>query len=209
MWVLGIEPGSSGRAAGALTPEPCLQLPPGDHFCFRCFVCSLQISSWFFVMRPQWLSRSSCLDLLSSLPLVYSILSYIFAHMCEYIYVCVHMDKGTSPRLSCVCLSSFLLLLLLLCLLLSYFLSFFLFNNLFIFILCTLVSWLNVCLCVCVRSPGTGVTGSRCWNLNPDPLKEPPVLLTAEPSLQPQDCGFIIIIIIIMIIGFSSLGFSV
>ena len=29
-----------------------------------------------------------------------------------------------------------------------------------------------------------------CWDLNSDPLKEQPVLLTAEPSLQPSDKRF-------------------
>ncbi|KAL6073969.1 hypothetical protein STEG23_020461, partial [Scotinomys teguina] len=42
-----------------------------------------------------------------------------------------------------------------------------------------------------VRSPGTGVTDSfklpyGCWALNLVPLEEKPVLLTAEPSLQPH-----------------------
>jgi hypothetical protein len=44
--------------------------------------------------------------------------------------------------------------------------------------------------CVGVRSAGTGITDScdllcGCWELNPGPLEEQPVLLTAEPSLQP------------------------
>ena len=39
------------------------------------------------------------------------------------------------------------------------------------------------------RSPGTGVTDScepprGCWELNPGPLEEQPVLLTDELSLQ-------------------------
>lgn len=42
-----------------------------------------------------------------------------------------------------------------------------------------------------VRYPGTGVTDScnrpwRCWGLNLVPLKEQPVILTTESSLQPQ-----------------------
>ena len=42
----------------------------------------------------------------------------------------------------------------------------------------------------CHRSPGTGIRDScelpcGCWELNPGPLEEQPVLLTAEPSLQP------------------------
>ena len=42
-----------------------------------------------------------------------------------------------------------------------------------------------------VGSPGTGVTGScelscRCWELNSGPLEDQSVLLTVEPSLQPQ-----------------------
>ena len=41
-----------------------------------------------------------------------------------------------------------------------------------------------------VSDPGTGVTSTcelpcGCWELNPGPLEEQPVLLTAEPSLQP------------------------
>ncbi|KAL6074356.1 hypothetical protein STEG23_012106, partial [Scotinomys teguina] len=45
------------------------------------------------------------------------------------------------------------------------------------------------------RSPGTGVTDScelPCgfWDLNPGPLEEQPVLLTAEPSLQPPETCF-------------------
>jgi hypothetical protein len=47
-----------------------------------------------------------------------------------------------------------------------------------------------MCLCEGVRFPSTGVTDScespcGCWELNPDPLEEQPLLLTAEPSLQP------------------------
>jgi hypothetical protein len=43
-----------------------------------------------------------------------------------------------------------------------------------------------------MRPPGTGVTDGcelpcGCWKLNPGPLEEQPVLLTAKPSLQPQD----------------------
>ena len=48
-----------------------------------------------------------------------------------------------------------------------------------------------VCLCEGVGCPGTGVTNRcelscRCWELNRGPLEEQPVLLTIEPSLQPQ-----------------------
>jgi hypothetical protein len=58
-----------------------------------------------------------------------------------------------------------------------------------IFILCTLVLWLHVCLCEGVRSPETGATETcelacGCWKLNPGPLEEQPVLLTPETSLQ-------------------------
>ena len=65
----------------------------------------------------------------------------------------------------------------------------------FIYILCTLVFYLHVYLDE-VRSPGTGVSNScelpcGCWELNPDTLEEPPVLLTAEPSLQPQSQVFL------------------
>ena len=47
----------------------------------------------------------------------------------------------------------------------------------------------NSYLCEGVRSPGTGVTDNcelPCgyWELNPGPLEEQAVLLTAEPSLQ-------------------------
>lgn len=43
-----------------------------------------------------------------------------------------------------------------------------------------------------VRCPGTGVTNScqlpwRFWDLNPCPLKEKPVILTAEPALRSPD----------------------
>ena len=46
-------------------------------------------------------------------------------------------------------------------------------------------------MCIGIRSPGTGVTDScelpyGCWELNPGPLEEQSVLLTAEPFLQPQ-----------------------
>ena len=42
-----------------------------------------------------------------------------------------------------------------------------------------------------VKCPATGVTDScelpyGCWELNSGPLEEQPVLLTTEPSLQPQ-----------------------
>jgi hypothetical protein len=61
----------------------------------------------------------------------------------------------------------------------------------FIFILCTLVFCLHVCLCEDVRSIGTRVTNNcellcGCWELNQDPLEEQPVFLTTEPSLQPK-----------------------
>jgi hypothetical protein len=51
-----------------------------------------------------------------------------------------------------------------------------------------------VCMYVCmyegVRTPGTEIIDSCvlpcvCWKLNLGPLEEQPVLLTAEPSLQP------------------------
>lgn len=46
-----------------------------------------------------------------------------------------------------------------------------------------------------VRSPGTGVTydcekSHGYWKLNPDPLPEQQVLLTAEPSLYPSLCPY-------------------
>ena len=65
-----------------------------------------------------------------------------------------------------------------------------------------------VCVCVCalfvltayriwkpeegVRVPETGVTDGyelpwECWELNPGPLQEQPVLFPAPPSLQPKE----------------------
>lgn len=57
--------------------------------------------------------------------------------------------------------------------------------------LCALVLCLHVYLCEDVRSPETGVIDicelpTGCWQLNPGPLGEQPVLLTAEPSLQSE-----------------------
>ena len=57
------------------------------------------------------------------------------------------------------------------------------------------MTWLHICPCEGVGSTGTGVTDScellcGCWELNPAPLKEQPVLLTAEPSLQPPKGSF-------------------
>jgi hypothetical protein len=45
-----------------------------------------------------------------------------------------------------------------------------------------------MCLCEGVRTPGIGIIDCyelpcRCWELNPDPLQEQPVLLTTDPSL--------------------------
>ena len=58
-----------------------------------------------------------------------------------------------------------------------------------LFIPLTLVFCLHVCLNEGVGSPRPKVIGScdlpyGCWELNPDPLEEQPVLLTAETSLQ-------------------------
>ena len=62
---------------------------------------------------------------------------------------------------------------------------------------------MHVCLCaMCVlvlveaSSLRTEVTDGcdppcGCWVLNPDPLEEQPVLLTAGPSLQPQATVFL------------------
>ena len=64
------------------------------------------------------------------------------------------------------------------------------FNDLFIFILCTLVFCLYAYLDEVVESPGTGVTESHsellcwCWKLDPSHLEELPWLLTAELSLH-------------------------
>ena len=60
-----------------------------------------------------------------------------------------------------------------------------------------LVSYLHTCVQYLqrpeegIRSLGTGVTGGcelpcGCWELNPGPLEEQPVLVTTEPSLQPN-----------------------
>jgi hypothetical protein len=62
-------------------------------------------------------------------------------------------------------------------------------------ILHALVFCLRVCLCKGVGSPGTGVIDGceqpyGYWDLNPGPLEEQPVLLTAEPSLQPCKHSF-------------------
>lgn len=53
--------------------------------------------------------------------------------------------------------------------------------------------WLHACLCECVESPETGVTDScerpsGCRELNPCPLEEQSVFVTAEPSLQTPAC---------------------
>jgi hypothetical protein len=66
----------------------------------------------------------------------------------------------------------------------------FLIYDLFVY-LYALVFCLDLCLCEGVRSPGTGIIDNcelpcGCWELNPGPLEEQPVLSTAEPSLQPQ-----------------------
>ena len=62
----------------------------------------------------------------------------------------------------------------------------------YLFNLCTLAFCLHVYLCEGFGSSGMGVTDScelpyGCWELNPGPLEEQPVLLTNEPSLQPQN----------------------
>lgn len=64
------------------------------------------------------------------------------------------------------------------------------FKNVMLIFLCVLACCLHICLCVGVGSPGTKVTSRcevpfGCWKLNPGPLEEQPVLLTAKPSLQP------------------------
>jgi len=76
--------------------------------------------------------------------------------------------------------------------------------------------YVNVCVCVCVcvcvhkcvcawcsskseegiGSLGNGGTDAyeascRCWESNPDPLEEQPVLLSSEPSLNP--CSFLLL----------------
>lgn len=52
-----------------------------------------------------------------------------------------------------------------------------------------MIFYLHVCLREGVRSPETGMTDSYelpcgCWELNPGPLEEQPVVLTTEPSLS-------------------------
>jgi hypothetical protein len=64
----------------------------------------------------------------------------------------------------------------------------------FNFILRKLVFYLHLCLCESVGTPGTGLIDSfelpcGCWELNTHLLEEQSVLLTADPSLQPQVCG--------------------
>ena len=59
------------------------------------------------------------------------------------------------------------------------------FNIFIVYLTLFYVHW-----CEGVRSPGTGFSDScelpcGCWELNPGPLEEQSVLLTAEPSLQP------------------------
>jgi hypothetical protein len=81
----------------------------------------------------------------------------------------------------------------------------------------TLVFCLLVCPCEGVRSPGTGIIDSYvltfgCWDLNLGPLEEQPVLLSAEPSLQPVFIYLFICyyyFILFYFIGFSRQGFSV
>ena len=66
----------------------------------------------------------------------------------------------------------------------------FIFNSFYFYFICALLSCLYACLCGSSRSPGTGVIDScevpcGCWELNPDPLEEQPVLQNLELSLQP------------------------
>ena len=69
---------------------------------------------------------------------------------------------------------------------------FFFFFNYLLLISCALVFYLHLCLYKSIAFPGTGVTyscklpRSGCWELNPNPLEEQPVLSTTEPSLQPH-----------------------
>ena len=63
--------------------------------------------------------------------------------------------------------------------------------------LCASIFCIHACLWEIARSSetGIGVTDScelPCgfWELNPSPLEEQPVLLTAEPSLQPSILSF-------------------
>ena len=66
------------------------------------------------------------------------------------------------------------------------------------------------CTCVCARVTrlGTGVTdrcelhwlSQACWELNPGPLEEQPVLLTTEPSSSPR-----IMLLLLLLFLFSFL----
>lgn len=58
-------------------------------------------------------------------------------------------------------------------------------------LVCHLQAWSSLRTEKGVRAPGTGVTHDceppcGCWDSNPGPLEEQLVLLTTEPSLQPQ-----------------------
>jgi hypothetical protein len=60
-------------------------------------------------------------------------------------------------------------------------------NDLFIYFMCIAVLPAGMSG---FGSPRTEVTNScelsgRCWEFNPSPLEEQPVVLTADPSLQP------------------------
>lgn len=57
------------------------------------------------------------------------------------------------------------------------------------------VFYSHACLCIpCMLGDCTARTGvpdsseppCECWEQNPDPLEDPPELLTSEPSLQPE-----------------------
>lgn len=64
----------------------------------------------------------------------------------------------------------------------------FFFYDLFIFISCSLVLYLHVCLC---EGRVTGSCRLPCgyWELNRGPLEEQPVLFNTEPTLQPLEAG--------------------
>ena len=67
---------------------------------------------------------------------------------------------------------------------------------LMIFVLCVLLFYLHTCLCEGVRSAAGRVTVSyalpcECWELNPGPREEQPVLLTIDPSLPSLGFSFV------------------
>jgi hypothetical protein len=48
-----------------------------------------------------------------------------------------------------------------------------------------------------------------CWDLNLEPSEEQSVLLTTEPSLQPQDCLFVCFVVLFFETGFLCVALTV